>query len=65
MRLEDVREHFAHLGATVRVSAWYEGALLDRLVDSEHADVVEAAVREVRDLGWPRVDTEVSFNEWG
>lgn len=65
LRLEDVREHFTHLGATVRVNAWYEGALLDRLVDSEHADVVEAAVREVRDLGWPRVDTEVSFNEWG
>ena len=65
LRLHDIRDHFTRLGATIRVSAWYEGALLDRLIDSEHADVVEAAVREVRARGWPRVDTEVSFNKWG
>jgi hypothetical protein len=65
LRLRDIREHFTQLGATVRVNVWYEGALLDRLIDSEHADVVETAVREVRGLGWPRVETEVSFNVWG
>ena len=65
LRLNDIRAHFARLGAAVRVTPWYEGALLDRLVDADHADVIEAAVLGVRALGWPRVDTEVSFNQWG
>jgi hypothetical protein len=65
LRLQDVRGHFAKLGATVRISAWFEGALLDRLVDELHAEVVEAGTREMLGAGWPRVDAEVSFNEWG
>ena len=65
LRVNDVRDFFAKLGATVRLSAWYEGAVLDRLIDRLHADVVESAVRELRRLSWPIVDTEVSFNEWG
>jgi len=65
LRIDDVRDHFARLGANVRLTAWYEGALLDRLIDADHADVVEAAVHEVVRAGWPRVETEVSFSEWG
>lgn len=65
LRVDDVRAHFAQLGAAVRLTAWYEGALLDRLIDTEHADVVEGAVRELRRHKWPVVETEVSFNYWG
>ncbi len=65
LRLKDVRDHFNRLGGSVRVTAWYEGALLDRLVDSEHADVIEHAATQIIGANWPRVDTEVSFNEFG
>ena len=65
LRLDDVRAHFARLGATIRVTAWFEGALLDRLIDAEHAEVVEAGVRELQDSQWPVVQTEVTFNKWG
>ncbi|MEO8625200.1 MAG: hypothetical protein ABI452_00725 [Candidatus Limnocylindrales bacterium] len=65
LRLKDIRNHFSGLGGSVRITAWYEGALLDRLVDSEHADVIEHAVTQIVDANWPRVDTEVSFNEYG
>lgn len=65
LRVGDVRNYFERLGARLQLSAWYEGALLDRLSDVEHADVVEAAVRNISTSGWPRVDAEVSFNEWG
>lgn len=65
LRVDDVRSHFARLGATIRVTAFFEGALLDRLIDAEHADVIEAGVRELRSMRWPVVQTEVSFNEWG
>jgi hypothetical protein len=53
------------LGASVRLSVWYEGALLDRLIDADHADVVEACVGQLRAHQWPTVQTEVSFNLWG
>lgn len=65
LRLDDVRAHFARLGATIRVTVWFEGALLDRLIDAEHAEVVEAGVRELQKSQWPVVQTEVTFNKWG
>ncbi len=65
LRLKDVRDHFSRLGGSVRVNAWYDGALLDRLVDSEHADVVEHAVSQIVGPNWQGVHTEVSFNEYG
>lgn len=65
LRVDDVRAYFARLGATVRLTAWYDGAVLDRLIDAEHADVIEASVHELRRQRWPVVETEVSFNYWG
>jgi hypothetical protein len=64
LRVDDVRQHFAKLGASVRLSAWWNGAQLDRLMDEEHALVVEALVEELRDYLW-RPLTEVTFSDFG
>jgi hypothetical protein len=65
LRLNDIRRYFAKLGGSVRISAWFEGATLDRLIDAEHAPVVDKAIEKVLAFGWSRVDPEVSFNEFG
>jgi len=62
--LDEVRGHFAALGATVRVNTWWNGAALDRLIDARHAAIVETLVRALRGLKWV-VRTEVSFSEYG
>ncbi len=64
LRLADIREHFVQLGATVRISAWWNGAALDRVLDERHAEVVEATVAALRRLGW-QVEPEFTFSEWG
>ncbi len=64
LQLDDIRRHFSKLGANVRITAWWNGASLDRLIDSEHAAVVEASVRELTRYGWS-AEAEVTFNEWG
>lgn len=64
LQLDDIRSHFAKLGASVRVTAWWNGASLDRLLDARHADVIEASVRAFQRYDWP-VATEVSFSEYG
>ena len=65
LRLDDIRDDFARFGATVRVTAWWNGADLDRLLDSEHARVVGAGIGWLREYGWGRIDTEVTFNDFG
>ena len=65
LRLDEIRSHFARMGGRVHISAWFEGALIDRLIDAEHAPVVNAAIKTVGALGWSRVHPEVTFNEWG
>jgi hypothetical protein len=65
LRLNDVRDHFARFSATVRVTAWWNGADLDRLLDAEHARIVGQACDWLRRLGWERIDTEVTFNDFG
>lgn len=64
LQLDDIRSHFAKLGATVRITAWWDGASLDRLIDARHAGVVEASVRAFQRYEWP-VATEGSFSEYG
>lgn len=64
MRVEDIRGHFTRLGATVRVSAWWNGAALDRLLDERHAAVIEGFIGELQRFEW-RAATEVTFSEWG
>jgi hypothetical protein len=62
--LNEIRGHFAALGATVRMTAWWNGAALDRLLDSRHAAIVETVVRLLGQMRWtPRA--EVSFSEYG
>lgn len=64
LRVGDVRHHFAQLGATVRITAWWNGAALDRLLDERHAQVVETTIAALQHHGW-RTETEVTFSEWG
>lgn len=65
LRLGDLRRHFTALGASLRVTVWWEGAALDRLLDERHAQVVEGATRELQHFRWPLVAAEVSFSEYG
>ncbi|MGZ8771276.1 MAG: hypothetical protein ACXWXJ_09790, partial [Aeromicrobium sp.] len=65
LRVDDVRTHFADLGATVRLTAWWNGAALALLIDERHALVVDGGVRALARLGWRQTETEVTFNEWG
>jgi hypothetical protein len=64
LRLDDIRAHFSGLGAQVRVSVWWNGAALDRLLDERHAALVERALGVLRASAW-RTETEVSFSRWG
>jgi len=49
----DVRDYFARLGGSVRLSAWWNGASLDRLLDERHASVIEALIGEMHRHQWP------------
>ena len=64
LRVDDLRAHFAALGARVRITAWWNGASLDRLIDARHAAVVERLVTILRGLD-SEVRTKVSFSEYG
>ena len=52
------------LGARVVCRLSWNGEALDRLLDADHASIVEQVVRTLRDAGW-LVATEVSFNVYG
>ncbi len=52
------------LGARVACRLTWQGEGLDRLLDADHAAIVEQVVRTLGDLDW-LVATEVSFNIWG
>jgi hypothetical protein len=64
LRLDDVRSHFETFDAWARLTVWWNGADLDRLLDARHAGVVEAGLAELRKSGW-RTAGEVSFSEYG
>lgn len=64
LRLDDIRDHFEALGARVRVSAWWNEAALDRLLDARHAELVETTIGILRSHGW-RTEAEVTFSEFG
>src|SRR5690242_3282759 len=59
-----VRSHFAQFGAKAHVTVWWEGAALDRLLDSSHAEVVEIGASTLSQYGF-RVKPEFSFNDYG
>lgn len=52
------------LGARVICRLSWNGEVLDRLLDADHAAIVEQVVRFLGAAGW-LVATEVSFNVWG
>jgi hypothetical protein len=64
LRLDDIRSHFAVLGGRVRLTVWWNGAALDRLLDERHAQLVERVIALLRACGWSTL-TEVTYSEWG
>ena len=64
LRLDDLRTHFAALGAKAQLTVWWNGTALDRLFDRAHAQVVELASAVLTRSGF-RVKTEYTFNEYG
>lgn len=64
IKVGDIERCFAAMGADLRMSAWWRGAAMDRLLDEGHALLVGAVVERLKRLGWV-VEVEVSFNEYG
>lgn len=68
-RIEDVsvralRRHARALGGELRLSLWFRGAELDRLLDEGHAALLGAVSRRLETLGW-EVRPEVSYAVFG
>jgi hypothetical protein len=68
-RIEDVsiralRRHARAVGGDLRVSLWFRGAELDRLLDEGHAALLGAVSRRLEVLGW-EVRPEVSYAVFG
>jgi transcriptional regulator with XRE-family HTH domain len=59
-----IREAAAALGADVDLWLRWRGERLDRLLDEDHAAIVEALVGRLRERAW-KVEVEVSFSIWG
>lgn len=54
----------AALGADIDVRLRWRGEQLDRLLDEDHAAIVQSVVARLRRVGW-LVEVEVSFAIWG
>ncbi len=64
LRVDQVLAHFAGLDAKAQVSIWWNGAALDRLIDRDHAQVVDAVASLLPRFRFS-VITEYTFNEYG
>ena len=62
--LDRVRRIFDAVGARARMTAWWNGAAADRLLDAGHARLVERAISVLKRRGWSTA-AEVSFSEFG
>jgi hypothetical protein len=62
--LDRIRRVFAATGGLARVTAWWNGAAADRLLDERHAALVERALAVMRMRGW-QTAVEVTFSEFG
>jgi transcriptional regulator with XRE-family HTH domain len=64
VRVERVRAAFAAADARLYLKSWWHGAAADRLLDEDHAAIVElAALVFIR--RWWRPEIEVTFPEFG
>jgi transcriptional regulator with XRE-family HTH domain len=68
-RIEDVsvralRRHARALGGELRLSLWFRGAELDRLLDEGHAALLGAVSQRLETLGW-EVRPEISYAVFG
>jgi hypothetical protein len=64
LRLDDIRDHFARFDARVRVSVWWNGAAIDRLLDQRHAGLVDLSIVVLRRFDWD-TQTEITFSDYG
>lgn len=64
LRVTRVRQLFAAAGGQARLTAWWNGARADRLLDERHARLVERVVTILRARGWSTA-VELSFSEYG
>jgi hypothetical protein len=64
LTLDVIQRYFEEFDARARLTLWWNGADLDRLLDSRHAGIVEAGLGEVRTYGW-KTASEVTFSEFG
>ena len=59
-----IRRLFTQCDARARVSVWWKGAALDRLLDQDHAAIVEHGSALIARYGF-LTPTEVTFSEYG
>src|SRR4051812_18406612 len=64
VRLDRVRRAFAAVGGQARVTAWWNGAAADRLLDEKHAALGELASALYVRRHWETA-LEVTFNDYG
>jgi hypothetical protein len=64
VRLERIRAVFDQLGGRARLTAWYNGASADRLLDERHARILERALPVVERRRFA-VASEVTFSDYG
>ena len=64
VKVERVRRVLDALGGRARVTAWYNGATADRLLDERHAALLERAIVVLAARHWD-TSTEVTFNDYG
>jgi len=64
VELDRTRRMFEAVGGRAQLTAWWNGAAADRLLDERHAAYIERGVQVYRRRDWdPAV--EVSFSEYG
>lgn len=62
--LDHVRDVARVLDIRIQLDVWWRSGQLDRLLDHEHARLVELTARALRAAGWD-VRVEYTFNEFG
>lgn len=62
--LDHVRDVAKVLDIRVRLDVWWRSGRIDRLLDHEHARLVELTVRALRAAGW-EIRVEQTYNEFG